>query len=60
MQKNNDFIIRKSKEEDFDRIMKLYEYAREFMARTGNPNQWGPNRWPPEEVVREETASGHG
>lgn len=60
MQKNNDFIIRKSKEEDFDRIMEIYEYAREFMARTGNPNQWGPNRWPPEEVVRQETASGHG
>ena len=60
MQKNNDFIIRKSKEADFDRIMEIYEYARDFMARTGNPNQWGPNRWPPEEVVREETASGHG
>ena len=28
MQKNNDFIIRKSKEEDFDRIMEIYEYAR--------------------------------
>ena len=34
--------IRKTTESDFDRIMEIYAYAREFMARTGNPNQWGP------------------
>lgn len=31
--------------------MKMYAYARDFMAKTGNPNQWGPNNWPPEELI---------
>lgn len=31
--------IRHSTENDFDRIMEIYEYARNFMAENGNPNQ---------------------
>lgn len=43
--------IRKTNETDFERIMEIYEYARGFMAKTGNPNQWGPTNWPPEELI---------
>lgn len=32
--------IRKAVPEDLDRIMEIYEYAREFMKRSGNPTQW--------------------
>ena len=43
--------IRKSTEADIDRIMEIYSYAREFMAKHGNPNQWGPTNWPPEYLI---------
>ena len=33
--------VRNATENDFDRIMEIYRYAREFMIRSGNPNQWG-------------------
>ena len=33
--------IRKSSEQDFDRMMEIYAYARSFMAAHGNPNQCG-------------------
>ena len=56
--KERQMKIRKTAESDIDRIMKIYERAREFMAQTGNPNQWGPNRWPPEELIRSDIASG--
>ena len=42
--------VRKSTESDFNRIMQIYAYARDFMAKNGNPNQWGPTNWPPEEL----------
>ena len=51
--------IRHSTEEDLDRIMKIYEYARRFMAEHGNPNQWGPTNWPPEELIRSDIAEGN-
>ncbi len=43
--------IRKSRMDELDEIMEIYAGAREFMARTGNPRQWGPTRWPPRELV---------
>ena len=49
--------IRKANECDFDRIMEIYAAARDFMARNGNPNQWGPTNWPPEQLVRSDIAS---
>ena len=49
--------IRKAKEEDFNRIMKIYEHAREFMEATGNPNQWGPDKWPPESLIHQDIKS---
>lgn len=51
--------IRHSTEEDFQQIMKIYEYARHFMAEHGNPNQWGPTNWPPEELIHSDIATGN-
>ena len=48
--------IRKSKPEDLDRIMAIYARARDFMASTGNPKQWGTNKWPPRELVENDIA----
>ena len=51
--------IRKSTLEDLPRIMEIYAYAREFMVRTGNPNQWGPTNWPPEELIHDDIRDGN-
>ncbi len=32
--------IRKSRPEDLDELMKIFDYARRFMQAHGNPNQW--------------------
>lgn len=51
--------IRPTAAEDLPRLGELYHQARAFMARRGNPNQWGPNRWPPEDLLRQDIAAGH-
>ncbi len=51
--------IRKSREQDVKRMMEIYAYAREQMARTGNPNQWGPTNWPPEELIHRDIEKGN-
>lgn len=51
--------IRKSTELDFNRMMEIYAYAREFMVRTGNPNQWGPTNWPPESLIHNDISEGN-
>ena len=51
--------IRKSTEQDIDRMMAIYARARRFMAEHGNPNQWGPTHWPPETLIRQDIARGH-
>ena len=51
--------IRKSSGADIGRIMEIYAYARDFMARHGNPDQWGPTRWPPEALIRRDIAEGN-
>ena len=51
--------IRRSTEQDFDRMMAIYAHAREFMAAHGNPNQWGPTHWPPEALIHRDIASGN-
>ncbi len=48
--------IRHANESDLDRIMDIYEYARAFMASTGNPRQWGPTQWPPRQLIAEDIA----
>jgi len=46
-------------EQDVERIMEIYAYARKFMAEHGNPNQWGPRNWPPEELIHKDIQAGH-
>ncbi len=52
-------LIRKSTELDFDRIMKIYTYARKYMAEHGNPNQWGPTNWPPAALIHNDIKDGN-
>ena len=42
---------------DFPEILKLYSRSREFMAKNGNPTQWG-SHYPPVELLEEDIASG--
>lgn len=50
------YQVRKAVPSDLPRIDDIYAYAREFMARTGNPNQWGktnpPHEWLVEDIRR--------
>ena len=43
------YTVRDAVSEDLVRIEEIYAYAREFMAKNGNPNQWGktnpPHDW---------------
>ena len=52
--------IRKSKKEDLERMMEIYAHARDFMAKTGNPRQWGKTGWPTEERIRQDQEEGNG
>jgi hypothetical protein len=42
--------IKKSVLSDIGEIMPIYDNARDFMTRNGNPDQWG-RTWPPREYV---------
>lgn len=37
-------IIRKAEISDLESILKIYETAREYMRKTGNPDQWGTDK----------------
>lgn len=50
--------VRHSTENDFERIMEIYKYARAFMVSQGNPNQWEAKNWPPAWLIHEDIASG--
>ena len=51
--------IRHATEQDFDRMMEIYSFAREYMAEHGNPNQWGPTNWPPEALIHSDIQNGN-
>ncbi len=51
--------IRKSELRDLDRMMAIYADARDFMALTGNPLQWGPTKWPPKELILSDIEKGN-
>lgn len=52
-----EYTVRKAAIDDLKRIEEIYAYARNFMAETGNPNQWG-NVHPPVEQLRQDIAEG--
>lgn len=37
-------MIRQAKTEDLDRMLAIFQIARDFMRESGNPNQWKDNR----------------
>lgn len=51
------YYVRKANNDDLPRIEEIYAYARSFMAKTGNPNQWGTNH-PPAEQLRRDIVDG--
>ena len=52
--------IRHSTEQDFDRMMEIYSFARKYMAEHGNPNQWGPTNGPSAERIQQDIEEGTG
>ena len=49
-------MIRKARLDDLDRIYEIFSYAKSFMKKTGNPNQWGDDY--PGEAFLEELNAG--
>lgn len=56
---NTEFTFRLTTEEDLDSVMAIFARARDFMAKTGNPTQWG-SKWPPKELILNDIHSGRG
>ncbi len=52
------YSIRPASEADLPRILEIYESARQFMAASGNPTQWG-SHYPDPEIVRGDLDSRH-
>lgn len=50
--------IRKSTENDLNKMMDIYSFARDFMAKHGNPKQWSERNWPPIDLIRSDIKSG--
>lgn len=49
--------IRKARRGDLHSIMKIYEIAREYMRKSGNPDQWG-TEYPKKELLEEDIRKG--
>lgn len=51
------YTVRNAVSEDLPRIEEIYAYARSFMERTGNPNQWGktnpPHAWLVDDIEKQ-------
>ena len=43
-------MIRLAKTEDLDKLMKIYEAARDYMRKSGNPTQWR-TEYPPRNIL---------
>ena len=50
--------IRKSNRDDLNGILKIYESARQFMLKNGNPNQWG-TKHPDEKTILSDIENNH-
>lgn len=51
------YTVRTAVMADLPRILEIYAHARQFMAETGNPNQWGKTN-PPREVLEDDIFRG--
>ena len=49
--------IRKAQMDDLPKILSIYQYARYFMRKTGNPTQWGDNH-PAKELLTSDIEKG--
>ena len=49
-------MFRGARRADLDAILKIYARARQAMADSGNPTQWGDN-FPPQELLEEDIDS---
>ena len=47
------YQVRNAISSDLPRIEEIYAYARDFMEKTGNPNQWGKTNPPHEWLVED-------
>lgn len=47
------YKVRNAVSADLPRIDEIYAYARDFMVKTGNPNQWGKTNPPHEWLVED-------
>lgn len=47
------YTVRNAAREDLARIEEIYAFARGFMLRTGNPNQWGTTEPPHDQLVED-------
>ena len=52
----NDKEIRLARLEDLTEILKIYDYAKQFMAETGNPTQWAGS-YPQRELLEEDISN---
>ena len=50
-------MIRLATQSDLPRIFEVYAAARQLMAQTGNPKQWG-NHYPPHDMLRADVPAG--
>ena len=48
-----EYRIEKAVMADLPRIQEIYSYARAFMAKTGNPNQWGTSHPPIDQLEKD-------
>ena len=50
--------VEKTRPEQFEQVLRIYDRARHFMAEHGNPNQWGSTN-PPAARVRQDIDEGN-
>ena len=50
--------IRKTRKEEIDQLLEIYELAKAYMRRDGNPNQW-PGAYPSREILEQDVETGH-
>lgn len=52
------YQIRKAEKADLPRILEIYAFARDFMEKTGNPNQWKKTN-PPRQTLEADIQAGN-